>query len=60
LVTIRQKNFQERGATKKTRPKNSTSKPPSTLSVPCMKIQGDHHLEHRLWFSIVCGSCILH
>jgi len=25
---------------KKTRPKNSTFKPPSTLSVPCMKFQG--------------------
>jgi len=37
----RQKNFQdgERGATEN-RPKNSTIKPLSTVSVQCMKIQG--------------------
>jgi len=29
------------GATVKTRPKNRTIKPPSTLSVSCMKIQGE-------------------
>jgi len=29
-----------RGPTQKTRPKNSTIKPPSALSVSCMKIQG--------------------
>jgi len=33
-----QKNFQ--GATEKTRLNNNTIKPPSTLSVPCIKIQG--------------------
>jgi len=32
----RQKSFQEGGQRKKTRPKNSTVKPPSTLSVLCM------------------------
>jgi len=31
-----------RAPTKKPRPKNSTTKPFSTLSVPCMKTQGDH------------------
>jgi len=31
----RQKNFQGKGATEKTRPKNSTIKPLSTLSVLC-------------------------
>jgi len=37
----RQKNFQEwKRATEKTRPKNSTIKPLSILSVSCMKIQG--------------------
>jgi len=36
----RQKNFQGEGAAGKARPKNSTIKPPSTLSVTCMKIQG--------------------
>jgi len=30
------------GAMEKTRPKNSTIKPPSTLSVSCMKIQGGY------------------
>jgi len=30
------------GKTEKTSPKNSTIKPPSTLSVSCMKIQGGH------------------
>jgi len=39
----RQKNFQRR-ATEKTRPKNSTIKSLSTLSVPCKKIQGGHAL----------------
>jgi len=35
------KNFPGGGGNgKKTRPKNSTIKPPSTLSVPCIKIQG--------------------
>jgi len=33
--------FQGEGATEK-RPKNSTIKPLSTLSAPCMKIQGGH------------------
>jgi len=31
-----------RGVNEKTRPKNSTIKPPSTLSVSSMKIQGGH------------------
>jgi len=36
---VSRKFFFVGGATKKTRPKNSTIKPPSTLSASCMKIQ---------------------
>jgi len=35
-------NFPGGSQQKKTRPKNSTIKPPSTLSVSCMNIQGSH------------------
>jgi len=40
LITKSVNNFQGKRATEKTGSKNSTIKPPCTLSVSCMKIQG--------------------
>jgi len=48
------KPLPRRGRQRKKRPKNSTFKPLSTISVPCMEIQGGHGppLCRRSWISV--------
>jgi len=43
----------------KARPKNSTIKPPSTLSVLRMKIQGGHGLHPNADAHAYCNECVL-
>jgi len=52
----RKKNFRGGGDTENTRPKNSTIKPTSTLSVPCIKIAVDAHnyMQFLLSINVTC------